>query len=197
MGYNLNGELGNGTTSNVFLPQQIVASNVTAISAGGGYSLFLKTDGSLWAMGQNSSGQLGDGSNVSTNRPKQIVSGGVIGFAAGVSQSIFLKADGSLWGMGDNSFGELGAGSLVKTNRPIQILGAYNQIAAQLVSGGDMQLAFVGVAGSAYALDSATSLAATNWIPQTTNLANSYGALLFTNSPNATTNNFWRIRSVP
>ena len=42
-------------------PEQIVASGVTAIAAGAYHSLFLKSDGSLWAMGCNIDGQLGDG----------------------------------------------------------------------------------------------------------------------------------------
>ena len=38
-------------------------------------SLFLKSDGSLWAMGYNNLGQLGDGTYNSTNLPEQIVAG--------------------------------------------------------------------------------------------------------------------------
>jgi hypothetical protein len=60
-----------------------------------------------------------------------------------------------------------------------------------------MQLSFVGIAGTNYALDRSFSLSPPNWIPQVTNPANSFGALVFTNTPNAATNNFWRIRSVP
>jgi len=51
---------------------QIVASNVTAIAAGYGHSLFLKSDGSLWGMGDNLNGQLGDGTYNNTNLPVQI-----------------------------------------------------------------------------------------------------------------------------
>lgn len=65
------------------------------------------------------------------------------------------------------------------------------------MGGTNMQLNFVGVANGNYALDRSTSLSPPNWIPQATNSANSYGALLFTNTPDATTNNFWRVRSVP
>jgi alpha-tubulin suppressor-like RCC1 family protein len=75
MGDNFNGDLGNGTDNKTNGPEQIVASNVTAIAAGCLHSLFLKSDGSLWSMGQNNYGQLGDGHNYNTNRPEQIVAG--------------------------------------------------------------------------------------------------------------------------
>ncbi len=48
-------------TNNTNRPEQIVASGVTAIAAGDDHSLFLKSDGSLWAMGYNDFGELGDG----------------------------------------------------------------------------------------------------------------------------------------
>ena len=38
--------------NNTNRPEQIVASGVTAIAAGGNHSLFLKSDGSLWAHGR-------------------------------------------------------------------------------------------------------------------------------------------------
>lgn len=60
-----------------------------------------------------------------------------------------------------------------------------------------MQLSFVGIAGVNYALVRSVSLAPPNWIPQATNPANTYGALVFTNTPDASTNNFWRTRFVP
>ncbi|MGO8836378.1 MAG: hypothetical protein ACLQAH_10745 [Limisphaerales bacterium] len=60
-----------------------------------------------------------------------------------------------------------------------------------------MHLAFVGNAGANYALDRFTTLSPANWIPQATNPAGSFGVLLFTNTPDPTMNNFWRIRSVP
>ena len=53
-------------------PEQIVASNVTAIAAGFSHSLFITNGGALWAMGANGSGQLGDGFNeIFTNRPNR------------------------------------------------------------------------------------------------------------------------------
>ena len=99
--------------------------------------------------------------------------------------------------MGYNRFGQLGDGTFNDTNRPKQILGAYNQISGKLLTNGNWGLSFVGVATANYALDWAANLSAPNWVPQLTNSANSIGVLLFTNTPDLTTNNFWRIRSVP
>jgi hypothetical protein len=60
-----------------------------------------------------------------------------------------------------------------------------------------MQLAFVGISAGKYALDSSVSLSPANWIPQATKRADAFGNLIFTNAPDPTTNNFWRIRPVP
>jgi hypothetical protein len=127
-----------------------VATNVTAIAARGGYNLFLKSDGSLWAMGENESGELGDGTYNNTNQPEKIV-----------------------------------------------VNPGYNQISIQFLSGCDVCLSFVGIAGANYALDRTFSLSPANWVPQVTNPAGAGGVLVFTNTPNKATNNFWRIRSVP
>jgi alpha-tubulin suppressor-like RCC1 family protein len=204
MGYDLDGQLGDGvfrTNDPYFGANQpaCVASNVTAIAAGGSHSLFLKSDGSLWAMGKNLNGQLGDGTNGSqfhVNSPELIVAGGVAAISAGELHSLFFRDDGSLWGMGDNQRGQLGDIYHSLVNRPEQILGAYNYITGQLLEG-DMQLAFVGIAGANYALDCAFNLAPSDWVPQNTNAADSVGVLVFTNTPIPGTNNFWRIRSVP
>jgi alpha-tubulin suppressor-like RCC1 family protein len=180
-----------------------VPNGVTAIAAGADHSLFLKTDGSLWAVGYNDCGQLGDGTLNNTNRPEQIVPNGVTAIAAGADQSLFLKSDGSLWVMGYNDCGQLGDSTLNNTNRPEQILpsvslpAGYNHISLQLLSGGAVRLSFVGLAATNYALDRTFTLSPANWMPQVTNPAGAGGLLLFTNAPNIATNNFWRVRSVP
>src|ERR1035437_3735086 len=90
------------------------AQTVTNVAAGssGYHSLFLKSDGSLWAMGYNYSGQLGDGTTASTNFPEQIiVASNVTTIAAGGMHSLFLENDGSLWTMGNNFYGQLGYNS--------------------------------------------------------------------------------------
>src|ERR1700743_2671992 len=76
------------------------AQPVTKAAGGFRHSLFLKADGSLWAMGNNQFGQLGDGTYNPTNRPELIVASNVVTIAAGGFYSLFVKSDGSLWGMG-------------------------------------------------------------------------------------------------
>jgi len=73
----------------------------------------------------------------------------------------------------------------------------YNQISGQHLSSGKLSLSFVGLQGTNYALDRSFNLSPANWIPQVTNPADANGNLIFTNTPDPTTNNFWRIRSVP
>src|SRR5439155_1504619 len=62
MGDNNGYQLGDGTTDsgNFYTnrPEQIVSNGVIAIAGGDQHSLFLKSDGSLWAMGANDYGQL-------------------------------------------------------------------------------------------------------------------------------------------
>ncbi|HEV2438426.1 MAG TPA: hypothetical protein VG077_20760, partial [Verrucomicrobiae bacterium] len=153
MGDNSSGELGDGTYSTNYLygtnrPEEIVSSNVVAIAAGSAHSLFLKSDGSLWAMGANYEGQLGDGTFNYTNKPEQIVSSGVVAIAAGDSHSLFLKSGGSLWAMGLNNYGQLGDGTFNKTDIPEQIVSS----GVVAIAAGDSHSLFLKSDGSLWAM---------------------------------------------
>ncbi len=159
MGYNYQGQLGDGTYSTTNQPELIVASNVTAIAAGGYHSLFLKGDGSLWTMGDNTHGQSGDGTfgvapYYGTGQPELIVASNVTTIAAGFFHSLFLESDGSLWAMGENNYGQLGDGTYLTnhpysgTNRP-ELIVASNVTA--IAAGGAHSL-FLKGGGSLWAM---------------------------------------------
>ena len=119
VGFNDDGQLGDGTIVNTNNPQRIVGKNAVALAAGEYFSLFVTNDGTLWAMGDNSYGQLGLAAGVaSTNQPVK-VSTNIVAVAAGYQHSLLLKNDATLWGMGFNEDGELGSGTYTSTNQPV------------------------------------------------------------------------------
>jgi hypothetical protein len=95
-------------------------TGVAAISAAYSHSLFLKTDGTVWASGANWSGQLGDGTTTySRSTPIQVMTG-VAAVSAGGSHSLFRKTDGTVWASGANSYGQLGDGTTANRSTPQQ-----------------------------------------------------------------------------
>lgn len=70
------GQLGNGSTKSVSRPARVrvpVGDHVTAISAGGGFSLALTSAGQELAWGHNTFGQLGNGSFRNSDVPVRVL----------------------------------------------------------------------------------------------------------------------------
>ncbi len=121
-------------------------AGVSAVAAGGSHSLFVKTDGTLWAMGSNGLGELGDGTRAQHLSPVQVATG-VTAAAAGGGVSLFVKVDGTLWAMGSNTYGELGDGTTTPRTSPVQVASAVRAVAA----GGDFSL-FVKIDGTLWTM---------------------------------------------
>ncbi|MCD1260358.1 S-layer homology domain-containing protein [Paenibacillus athensensis] len=125
VGYNAQGQLGNGTTTDLTIAAPISGlSSVTAVASGGSYSAVLKSDGTVWTWGDNSDGQLGNGSTTASSVPVQ-VSGlsGVKAIAAGDTHMLALKTDGTVWAWGSNNRGQLGTGNTTDRTTAIQVSG--------------------------------------------------------------------------
>ena len=142
-GDNTYGALGTGFNYPTNVPMQVKGlSKVVQVAGGGkdpyfkyGYSLALKSDGTVWAWGYNFFGQLGDGTNIHRNTPVQ-VSGltGAVQISAGSYHSLALKSDGTVWAWGSNGAGELGNGTQTSSRTPVQVLGLSNVV--QVSAGG-------------------------------------------------------------
>jgi hypothetical protein len=84
--------------------------------------MFIKTDGTLWAMGNNSNGQLGDGTTTNRPSPVQVApSVSLVSANAYGLHTLFIKTDGTLWAMGHNNCGQLGDGTTTDSYSPVQV----------------------------------------------------------------------------
>jgi alpha-tubulin suppressor-like RCC1 family protein len=149
-GWNVNGQLGDGTTNPHSTVIQIPGlSGIVAIAEGYGHSLFLKNNGTVWACGWNATGALGDGTTIDRTSVVQVTGlSGIIGISAGGGHSLFLKNDGTVWACGDNTNGQLGDSTTIQRTTPIQITSLSGIIA---VSGGVQFSLFIKSNGTAWA----------------------------------------------
>src|SRR5690625_190934 len=130
MGYNHNGQLGDGTRESRQSPVQGGSSffEVENVAAGGFHSLILSMSGELLGMGYNGHGQLGIGSTADQVSPVSIMES-VTDMSAGENHSLFIR-DGNLWAMGANQYGQLGDGSTSDRNSPVEVRSGVEKIAA-------------------------------------------------------------------
>ncbi|NOK22277.1 Ig-like domain-containing protein [Corallococcus carmarthensis] len=124
-GYNVEGEVGDGTSSGVSPPVRVLdLTSVRAVEAGNYHSVALKQDGTVWTWGFNDRGQLGDGTTTTRLRPVQVRSlTDVVAVSAGSNVTLALKQDGTVWAWGYNGTGELGDGTNTNRLLPVQVLG--------------------------------------------------------------------------
>ena len=137
-GDNFAGQLGNGTDQKSLVPVKVYADValsgkiITAISAGGSYSVALASDGTVYTWGSNANGQLGNGNWTNSYAPVAVSTSGVLSgktitaIAAGGSHSVALASDGTVYSWGSNSIGQLGIGQLaignyIASNIPVAV----------------------------------------------------------------------------
>jgi uncharacterized repeat protein (TIGR01451 family) len=128
MGWGMNafGQTGSNNFVNVNPTPAFVngLSGVSAIAGGYGFSLALKSDGTIWGWGLNAEGQLANGTTGSNPQPNPtLISevGNAVSIAAGNSHGLALLADGTLRAWGSNYYGQLGSGTNFTRTTPVQV----------------------------------------------------------------------------
>ena len=129
-GYNLDGELGNNSTTNSSVPVLIATNGalsgktVVSLSSRGLHNLALCSDGTLVSWGNNSDGRLGNNSTVNSSSPVLVNTSGVLSgktvssIAGGGGHSLALCTDGTLAAWGYNTSGNLGNNSTAHSSVP-------------------------------------------------------------------------------
>ncbi|MCB1208644.1 MAG: choice-of-anchor D domain-containing protein, partial [Verrucomicrobiales bacterium] len=119
-GYNSDGQLGIGSTTQSTVPVAVDTSGVlagkTVVSAAAGnyHSVALCSDGTLAAWGANNYGHLGNGTTTQSTVPAAVDTSGVlagktvVAIAAGERYCAVVCSDGTAAGWGDNTSGQLG-----------------------------------------------------------------------------------------
>jgi len=148
-GYNHDGELGDGSTTDRHSPVAVVglSTSVSALSAGLLHSCAI--DGSaVRCWGYNSNGQLGNNTTDSTGAGPPVTVVGLTSatsLAAGGYHACAIAAGGAqCWGY--NQLGQLGNGTLTESHVPVSVIGMSAGVTA-LTAGGELSCAQINVAG--------------------------------------------------
>jgi len=139
-GYNLNGQLGDGTLINrntlvrMILP---TGKTVKSTAVGSAHTLVLFDDNTLYGCGYNSSGQL---TSIPSGTSKLTAMTLPIGktpsmISVGYNRSLALMTDGSIYACGYNNVGQLGNGTIDTSSVFIPVTNNTTQTPQSIVSG--------------------------------------------------------------
>ncbi len=130
-GWNADGEVGDGTTTDRPTPVDVPGlSNVKSLasSAIGAHMCAVTAAGGLKCWGNNSFGQLGDGTTASQNAPVDVpaLASGVTSVATGLVHTCAIKTSGELLCWGLNSNGQLGDGTTTNQSAPVDVAWSHS-----------------------------------------------------------------------
>ena len=115
MGYNGNGQLGLGDTSDRNTPTFITGS-VYKVAAGYYASHFIASgsEGKIYNAGYNASGQFGKGDTNGSNVHVLSAISGAIDIKIGTTHAYIIRNDNKVWACGSDNNGQLGINTLVE-----------------------------------------------------------------------------------
>lgn len=137
-GWNSDGQLGNGTTTDSPTAVVVVGlSGVAEIAAGSEHSCARLVDHTVRCWGDNRYGELGDGSGIDSATPVT-VSGlaGVVEITASDFHTCARMQDHTVRCWGRNGTGQLGVGDTMDRSTPEQVLGVIDAVA--ISAGGNL-----------------------------------------------------------
>ncbi|MEV8588410.1 chromosome condensation regulator RCC1 [Streptomyces sp. NPDC051180] len=132
-GGNVNGQLGDGTTTNRPFPAAVAGlSGVSDVTAGLDFAAAVR-NGRVLAWGSDAYGQLGDGlpdPAAPATRPVAVQGlTRVTSVSAGCQFAVALREDGTVWSWGRNHEGQLGDGTTTDRNTPRRVPGLSGVVA--------------------------------------------------------------------
>lgn len=119
-GFNVQGQVGDGTQVSKSSPVQIGTSSWSAINVGTSTAFGIKADGTLWGWGVSSFGW-GDNTTTSRSSPVQIGTDSWAMISSGITGATGIRADGTMWTWGVGTSGRLGDGTTVTKSSMVQI----------------------------------------------------------------------------
>ncbi len=138
-GYNGQGQLGDGTTTERHVPTTVIASGATAIAAGLQHSCAV-VGGAVQCWGSNWVGLLGDGTTTERHTPTIVIASGATAIAAGELHSCAIVS-GAVQCWGYNSSGQIGDNTTAERHAPVQVIASG---ATAIAAGGGHTCAVVG-----------------------------------------------------
>jgi len=139
-GQNGSGQLGNGATTDSYLPVSVsgITDAVSITASGSGHTCALRSNGTIKCWGNNQYGQLGDGTTNNSSTPVDVTGiTNAVALSAGLNHTCSVLSDGSIKCWGLNDYSQLGNGSTANSAMPVTVSGistAVNVILGQLHS---------------------------------------------------------------